>query len=224
MVWDSAWEEIHKVEDLGRYPSEHLIRFIRRSFSEIPNKDLKISALEIGCGQGAQVALLAREGFAVVGIDGSPAAISKAERFLKQQKLRAQLFVSDVANLDFPDESFDLVVDVECLMGCTVASSKKIVNECWRVLKPGGLFFSQTFADDTTIGDSFEVVEKNTYRNIVGGHLARKRLLRLTSKDDIEILYSPFSHIEVDKASFSSKGGELFSSEWLIVARKLPNA
>jgi len=35
MAWDEAWEEIHNTEDLGRYPSEHLIRFVRRTFGPL---------------------------------------------------------------------------------------------------------------------------------------------------------------------------------------------
>ncbi|MFE6166286.1 class I SAM-dependent methyltransferase [Viridibacillus arvi] len=84
--------------------------------------------LEIGCGQGDTTAVLAHlvgeEGF-VHGIDvaaadyGSPITLGEATRHLKASKLGAQIQINlatDVIadEIDFPEQSFDIVVLSHC--------------------------------------------------------------------------------------------------------------
>lgn len=84
--------------------------------------------LEIGCGQGDTTAVLAHlvgeEGF-VHGIDvaaadyGSPITLGEATRHLKASKLGAQIQINlatDViaGEIDFPEQSFDIVVLSHC--------------------------------------------------------------------------------------------------------------
>ena len=65
---NNEWEEIFKTQGWGKYPPEELIRFIARKYSHEPNRK-SIKILEIGCGPGANIWYLAREGFTVYGID-----------------------------------------------------------------------------------------------------------------------------------------------------------
>ncbi|MGG0662779.1 class I SAM-dependent methyltransferase [Viridibacillus arvi] len=84
--------------------------------------------LEIGCGQGDTTAVLAHlvgeEGF-VHGIDvaaadyGSPITLGEATRHLKASKLGAQIQINlatdvIVDEIDFPEQSFDIVVLSHC--------------------------------------------------------------------------------------------------------------
>lgn len=220
MTWDSEWETIHQGEDLGQYPSEHLIRFVRRKFPS-GSRENQLRALELGCGQGAQVAFLAEDGIEVVGIDGSSTAIRKASELLQRRRLTAELIVGDVADLPFEEGSFDLIVDLECLMGCTLDSAQNVIDRCNHLLKPGGWVFSQTFSEQTTVGDSFEIIGKHTYRNVTGGPLGRKRLLRLTTREDLARLFSGYEAVEIDRARCTSSGGKFVSDEWLVAAKKL---
>lgn len=214
-AWDPEWENIHQTEEWGKYPSEHLIRFTARNFYGYKNrKDARI--LEIGCGTGAQIWYLAREGFDVYGVDGSTTAIEGARSRLDEEGLEASLEVGDVIKLDYPDNYFDGAVDIECLMGNDWEASQRIITEIQRVLKPGGRFFSQTFTTNTYVGQKREELGNNTYRNISDGPLARKRLLRLTAEEDIERLYSGFSKISYDAASVSRDERKYISEEWLI--------
>lgn len=43
--FDQKWEAIHKAREWGRYPDNHLVRFIMRN-KELLGKDV----LDIGCG------------------------------------------------------------------------------------------------------------------------------------------------------------------------------
>lgn len=214
-AWDPEWENIYKSEAWGKYPSEHLIRFIARHF--YGHKDRSTCRiLEIGCGSGAQIWFMAREGFDVYGVDASRTALEGARTRFAEAGLEADLVIGDVIELNYPDNYFDGVVDIECLMGNDWDSTKRIIANVRRVLKAGGHFFSQTFTTETYVGQNREELEKNTYRNVGDGPLARKRLLRLTSEEDIASLYAGFSRVLYDMASLSRDGRKYFTEEWLI--------
>ena len=116
MTWDPIWEQIFRERDWGRYPPEELIRFVARYFYRASDRG-QIKILEIGCGPGANIWFLAREGFDAYGIDGSETAIAKAERALKEEGLKARLQVGDINSLCrlYPSSYFDALVDVACL-------------------------------------------------------------------------------------------------------------
>src|ERR1700722_13214770 len=74
--WDPVWEQIFANQSWGKYPPEELIRFVARNYYRAANRgDIKI--LEVGCGAGACIWYMAREGFCATGIDGSPSAIKQ---------------------------------------------------------------------------------------------------------------------------------------------------
>ncbi|MFC1745703.1 class I SAM-dependent methyltransferase, partial [Candidatus Riflebacteria bacterium] len=154
------------------------------------------------------------------GFDGSATAIQKGKERLKKEDLEAELTVGDAIKINYPDAFFDCVVEMECLMGNGWEESKIIVKEIHRVLKNGGLFYSQTFSDKTYIGKKQEAVAKNTYREINDGHLGRKRLLRLTPEEDISELYSDFATLEYDRYLLTCENRKYISEEWIITCTK----
>ena len=85
-----------------KYPNEELCRFMGRNFfsknlNELERQEIKI--LETGCGSGANIWMLAREGFATYGIDLSPEAIKLAELMLDSYGVGAKLSVQDMTCL-----------------------------------------------------------------------------------------------------------------------------
>ena len=138
MSWDSIWDKIFAENEWGKYPSENLIQFIARNYYK-SQRD-KINILEIGCGPGANIWYLSREGFKAFGIDGSKIAISKAINRIKKEGLTAELEVGDVEKLPYDNNYFDTVIDNECLFANTYKSSEKINSEIKRVMKVGGFF------------------------------------------------------------------------------------
>ena len=217
--WDSEWENIHKNEEMGKYPNEHTIRFIAKNFYKYNNRN-EIKILEIGCGKGPQIWYLAREGFLSFGIDGSITAIKSAYNKLKKENLKSYLKVGDVILLPYKSNIFDAVLDIECLICNTYENSKKIISEVRRVLKEGGLFFSQTFTDKTYLGKYYNKIDDYTFNNVVDGPLGRKRLIRLLPEFLIMDLYSGFKYIEYEKTFTTSNNRKFISEEWLITAIK----
>ena len=105
MAWDKSWEKVYQTQGYrAKYPNEYLIRFIASSYKSLPSEDRKkVKVLEVGCGPGAEIWYLAREGFSVYGIDGSQAAVQMCQERLKMEGLAAEVETGDIAKLPYPD-------------------------------------------------------------------------------------------------------------------------
>lgn len=99
------WEKLYRKRFYAKYPHGPLIRFIAKNFYHCKNKK-KIKILELGCGSGANIWYLAREGFTVYGIDTSATAIRWANTFLSQDNLHAILKIGEVTSLPYKDKFF----------------------------------------------------------------------------------------------------------------------
>jgi ubiquinone/menaquinone biosynthesis C-methylase UbiE len=92
--------------------------------------------LEVGCGAGIDLVRFAREGANVTGIDLSETAIDLALKNFKRSKQNADLRVMNGECMQFEDNSFDVVYAHGVLQ--YTADSAKMINEIYRVLRPGG--------------------------------------------------------------------------------------
>ena len=219
MVWDNLWEQIFQESEWGKYPAESLIRFIANNFYHKRNRGIKI--LEVGCGPGANIWYLAREGFEVYGIDGSLTAIAKAKDRVADEGFNAQLKVGDIMTLPYDDCFFDAVIDVECLYCNDRKDTKAILGEISRCLKDDGLFYSRTLADDMYVGKTQTKVSHLEYKEISDGPIAGKGLARLMDKAEISSLYGTFFIIRsIDKLEYTLDNGSMKVSEWIIVSQK----
>jgi ubiquinone/menaquinone biosynthesis C-methylase UbiE len=94
-------------------------------------------ALDIGTGRGHFAVYLARLGFSVTGIDLSEKMISYARENATWRTLDIDFQTGDAEELDFDDNTFDVVVSRNLLW--TLPSPDKALKEWRRVLKPGGI-------------------------------------------------------------------------------------
>lgn len=220
MSFDKRWEDIHKKRDWGSYPSEHLVRFVLGTLKKKNSlKSMKI--LEVGCGTGANLWFLIREGLHVFAIDGSRTAVEKAEANLSRefQKKDWSISVADAVSLPFSDETFDAVVEIETVTNNNFKNSKRIYAEIFRTLKSGGMLFSQTFATGTW---GMESISHN--KNFDGipteGPLALGNYLRFTPESQIESLLEDFDEITYEKSSRTYMNRTRSIDEWIIVGKK----
>ncbi|ADT84226.1 class I SAM-dependent methyltransferase [Thermococcus barophilus] len=104
-------------------------------------------ALDIGCGMGISTFALEELGFEVTGIDVQEELVEKAKEIAGDIGYKAKFMVMDARKLDFPNESFDLVALLgNPLPHLSVYDFDRIVQEAFRVLKPGGALFIE-YAD-----------------------------------------------------------------------------
>jgi SAM-dependent methyltransferase len=92
--------------------------------------------LEIGCGLGTDGAQFALAGADYTGIDLTDAAVDLARRRFDLFNLPGTFRTADAENLDFPDESFDVVYSHGVLHH--TPDTVRAVQEIHRVLRPGG--------------------------------------------------------------------------------------
>jgi SAM-dependent methyltransferase len=127
-------------DDLDQYHFEklhHLPRLI--DFDAYRGK----MVLDVGCGAGTDLARFARGGANVSGVDISASAIALAKANVDQQGLTADLREADGEHLPFADGTFDLVYAHGVVQ--YTANDRALVDECRRVLKPGGTAVFQVY-------------------------------------------------------------------------------
>lgn len=116
--------------------------------------------LDAGCGSGRNLVYFLRSGYEVFGVDESAAAIAQTRKLAAslQPQLPPENFrVEPVERMSFLNEAasglqiantqdtgFDLVISSAVLHFARHEGQwRAMVNEMWRVLKPGGIFFAR---------------------------------------------------------------------------------
>ncbi len=101
------------------------------------NKRPPSRILEVGVGTGISLASYKPE-HRITGIDLSPDMLERARARVRRQGLKnvEALLEMDAAAMDFPDNSFDIVVAFYVLT--VVPDPQKVMREMARVCKPGG--------------------------------------------------------------------------------------
>ena len=99
--------------------------------------------LDVGCGTGVDLVRFVRGGAVATGVDLADAAIALARENLRQQSIAASLCVGDGERLPFPDNTFDFVYAHGVVQ--YTAGDRALVDECRRVLRPGGTAFFQVY-------------------------------------------------------------------------------
>lgn len=90
------------------------------------------NALDVGCGEGRFCRLLGPLGVRTAGVDPTEALIQRARLLDPGGDYR----IGRAETLDFPDESFDLVVSYLTLID--ISDNGRAIAEMARVLRPGG--------------------------------------------------------------------------------------
>lgn len=118
---------------ITRYVANKRLNLILRSLKRYERKVKKdqIKILDVGCGNGYFTKEIRKRGYNVVGIDKHTPKTAKWMSFQPD-------YVMDALNMDFPDNSFDIIIALEVIEHCPC------VPEINRVLKPEGLFFCST--------------------------------------------------------------------------------
>jgi ubiquinone/menaquinone biosynthesis C-methylase UbiE len=123
-------------------------------FLSLLKADGKKSMLEIGAGTGKDSLFFQENGMDVTCIDLSPEMV----KFCKLKGLSAQ--VMDMADLQFPENSFDAVYTFNSLLHIPKTDLPLVLKNIQTVLKPNGLFHLGIYGKE----DEFEGVwEKDSY-------------------------------------------------------------
>lgn len=120
----------------ARFPIFRVWEHIGRSIFAAQFVEGKV-VLDIACGSGDSSGYLMNKGAKkVVGADYSEEAIEYARRHYQKEGLH--FLRSDAQQMQFANESFDVVVSLETIEH--LERYEDFLKECNRVLKPGGIF------------------------------------------------------------------------------------
>ncbi|MFC1802526.1 class I SAM-dependent methyltransferase [Thermoproteota archaeon] len=160
---------LSQIEELGYYDFMAYLQVPFFNIGGTPSIDLlaeKCSInenshiLDIGCGTGGNSAYLATNyGCRVTGIDIAEHMIGKAKERAKDLDLEDKLIfqVGDAYSLNFPDNTFDIVLTV---FVSQFLDLEKAFPEFNRVLKPGGfLGVNEMYRDDNVPAEAVEKVD-----------------------------------------------------------------
>ena len=102
---------------------------------------------DAGCGYGRNLIYLLRHGYEVFGVDANPGAIAGIRdltRALAAGLPPGNFRAEPIESTTFSDNSADVVLASAVLhFAENEAHFDAMLSACWRVLKPGGMFFSR---------------------------------------------------------------------------------
>jgi SAM-dependent methyltransferase len=164
-----------------------------------------LRVLEIGCGLGTDGARFALAGADYTGIDLTDASIELAKRKFELSGLRGEFRIADAENLEFADDSFDLVYSHGVLHH--TPDTARAVREIHRVLKPGGRAVVMLY-------------HRGSYNYRIGIRVLRRagaRLLKSESGINIvnRLTGEPIESLRDHARLLESKNGYLASAEFL---------
>lgn len=115
----------------------------RRWLEELENhlpKDRTLDILDVGTGTGFFAILMAKLGHRVTGIDLTPAMLEEASALAEHLGLAITFRQMDAQDLEFPDESFDVVLSRN--LTWTLPEPERAYAQWYRVLRPCGLLLN----------------------------------------------------------------------------------
>ena len=191
-----------------------------------------MTLLDLGCGSGKDVYIASKlvgESGQAIGVDMTAEQIDTAVKYQERQRESfgfktsnvrfMQGYIEDLKSLGIEDNSIDVVIS-NCVINLS-PDKKRVFNEIYRVLKPGGeLYFSDVFAD-RRIPEPL-AADPVLRGECLGGALYVEDFRRLMAKSGwADFRYKGICGIELNNAEIESKTGLVAFSTRTVRAFKL---
>ena len=151
-----------------------------------------MSLLDAGCGNGRNLVYFLRKGYRTFAVDADERAVTYVRELATQLAAdlpKENFLVAEVAELPFDNHRFDLVISSAVLhFAKDEAHFNRMLDQMWRVLKPGGMFFAR-LASSIGIADRVRQINERwfllpdgTQRFLVDEALLQRATERLKGK------------------------------------------
>jgi SAM-dependent methyltransferase len=125
--------------------------------------------LDIGCGLGDNAVYLAKNGYAVTGLDVSPTALITAEQRAKDAGVDLTFAVADSTKLDGYTDAFDTVIDSGLFHCLDDEGRRRYAAAVHRATRPGATLLLSCFSDANPAGKDWRpAVSEDTLRDVLG--------------------------------------------------------
>jgi cyclopropane fatty-acyl-phospholipid synthase-like methyltransferase len=135
MDWDLIYREGLPPWETG-VPAEELVRVLDEGL--VPCG----TALEIGCGTGANAVLLVKRGFEVTAVDSSATAIERARVRAEHESSLPRLLLADIFEFAQTCGQFDFVLDVGAYHFMRRSDLDRYLDALWRVTRSGSYYLT----------------------------------------------------------------------------------
>ena len=135
----SAWSESNRDPVVGSFDGHNNWEDYENLFKNFKNKSEMIG-LDFGCGPGRNLVKYKDTFKRLDGVDISPVNIEKARGYTTNHGVDCELYVNNGVDLSaVPSDKYDFVMSVIALQHiCVYDIRYSIMNDMYRVLKPGG--------------------------------------------------------------------------------------
>lgn len=151
--------------------------------------DNKGKCLELGCGIGQYSKRLMEYGYNVTSTDISDIALNEVKKFNNNIEK-----VDMSEPLKYDNDSFDLVFSSLAIHYFSNEKTNQLVNEIYRVLKPGGLFIGSVNGLEgyNAIKDTAIKLEENFYLN-------KDKYIHLFDDNELKKYFKKFNVLKIEK-------------------------
>ena len=226
MPQQEAWEKEYRNPKFVTNSNEPQLDF--KHFVKWLRKDQKVAleglrVLDLGCGTGKNSIFLAERGSIVTGVELSDTALNIANERAEEAGVGIDWIQGSFgASFSFPDNSYDIVLDVVSSNSLTEKERQKCVSETVRVLRPGGYVFVKALCKDgdknaQNLLKKFPGPEFDTYVQPKTGITER-----VFAKEAILKVYQDFAVLHMErKSSYTIFDGKPFKRNfWLLYLQK----
>lgn len=152
---------------------KELNSFKRQAWTELILKNAgregKLNILDVGTGPGFFAIIMSLQGHDVTAIDCTQAMLDEAQHNAELFGVHPHFLLSDTQTLDFPNDTFDLVISRNVVW--TIMDAEKAFREWRRVLKPGGRMIAFDANWNLRLFDETSVRSMSGIRRSIGRHI-----------------------------------------------------
>jgi SAM-dependent methyltransferase len=129
--------------------------------------------IDLGCGTGANVVYLAKQGFESHGVDFSEAAIAKARRRAEEAGVEVNLVVGDLTapSIEGVEGPYDFLLDFGTLDDLRGEAREKMAATVTRLSRPGSRYLEYCFYGITEELPRFSFKGPSRFSHIAPGEL-----------------------------------------------------
>jgi ubiquinone/menaquinone biosynthesis C-methylase UbiE len=209
-----TWNELFTQEEFRwKHPHEQVVALVPHLRERGARR-----VLDLGCGAGRHVVYLAREGFAVCGLDIAANGLAHTREWLARetQSVSAELKQGDISQIPYPDSYFDAVISIYVIYHKTYAGMQGVVAEIHRVLKRGGIALVTLQSKRGYRYRFGEEIEPDTFITSIGADAGM--LHHYSDLGEIETLFDRFVIRRVELEEHAEE--ENRHSHWQVVVEK----
>ncbi|MBC8495685.1 methyltransferase domain-containing protein [archaeon] len=204
--YEKRWKSMNnKFSNDDHYTSKNPSPVVKEYIKYLKDHKINGNVLDIGCGNGRNSVLFAKNGFTVHGIDVSESAIKIAKKNAKDNDVKISNQVGSVFRLPYNSNFFDALLDSGCIHHLRKSEWKKYLSSILRVLKTDGHFLLYCFSNNYGYIPGISPKSKNrnwTLRNGHYNHFFTDKEIKDTFRKKFDIIY----HYELKKGDFRKAG------------------